>query len=224
MAEDASRLPDVVSEDEWRARLDQLLLVEKAATGLQDALAAARRRLPMVAARTDYAFVGRAGSTDLLGLFGPHRQLLIYHFMFGRDWESPCPGCARRMDDVGHLSHLDARNTSFVVVAAAPFTRLHELWARKGWSMPVVSSAQPSFNQDMGVTTTDGDEQFGMSSFLRDGTKVYRTYWTTGRGVENSGFRQLLDRTVYGRQEDWENSPAGWPQTPTYGWGSERDE
>lgn len=214
-------LPDVVDEAEWRSRLEQLLPLEKAATRLGDAVAATRRRLPMVAVRDGHSFTGAGGQVDLLDLFGPSRQLLVYHFM-SHDW--PCPGCSRRMDDVGQLAHLLARDTSFAVVAAVPYPKLQELWARKSWTMPVVSSAGGSFNADMGVTTDDGGEQFGFSAFVRDDVHIYRTYFTTDRGVENAGFRHLLDMTVYGRQEEWENSPAGWPQTPTYGWGSERDE
>lgn len=217
-------LPDVVDEAQWRSRLEQLLPMEKAATRLGDAVAAARRRLPMVAVGDGYTFTGADGRVGLLDLFGPSRQLLVYHFMtFAPEWQ-PCPGCSRRMDDVGNLAHLLARDTAFAVVAVAPYPRLRELWDRKSWTMPVVSSAGGSFNADMGATTDDGDEQFGFSAFVRDDARIYRTYWTTDRGVENAGFRHLLDMTVYGRQEDWESSPAGWPQTPTYGWGSERDE
>lgn len=220
----ALAMPPVASHADWQQAREQLLAKEKAATRQLDALAAERRRLPMVAVPKPYRFEGAGGTMTLEGLFEGRRQLIVYHFMYGPDWESPCPGCSRRMDDVGHLAHLHARQTSFAVVARAPYERLVAVWERKGWTMPVYSSGNSDFNQDMGVTV-DGDEDFGLSVFFRDDVgRVYRSYFTTGRGVEPAGFRQLLDMTPYGRQEEWEDSPEGWPQSPTHGWGSERDE
>lgn len=144
--------------------------------------------------------------------------------MFAPDWSSACPGCARRIDDVGHLAHLHARDTSFAAVALAPYPRLAELRRRKRWIVPFYSSAGSTFNADMGVSSGDG-EDFGISVFFRgEDAKAYRSWFTTGRGVEPSGFRHLLDMTPYGRQEDWEDSPEGWPQSSTHGWGSARDE
>jgi predicted dithiol-disulfide oxidoreductase (DUF899 family) len=217
-------MPAVASRAEWQRAREQLLAKEKAATRQLDALAAERRRLPMVVVPKTYRFEGAGGATTLEGLFDGRRQLVVYHFMYGPDWDSPCPGCSRRMDDVGHLAHLHARQTSFVVVARTSYERLAATWQRKGWTMPVYSSGSSDFNQDMGVTV-DGDEDFGLSVFFRDDAgAIYRSYFTTGRGVEPAGFRQLLDMTPYGRQEDWEDSPMGWPQSTTYGWGSDRDE
>jgi predicted dithiol-disulfide oxidoreductase (DUF899 family) len=216
-------MPPVASYAQWQRARQKLLAKEKAATRTLDALAAERRRLPMVAMSKPYAFDSEAGTKSLEDLFDGRRQLIIYHFMYGPTWESPCPGCSRRMDDVGQLYHLHARQTSFVVVARAPLDRLNKLWHRKGWTMPVVSSGECDFNEDMGVTM-DGDEDFGLSVFFRDDVGlVYRTYFTNGRGVEPAGFRQLLDMTPYGRQENWEDSPTGWPQSPTYEWHSARD-
>jgi predicted dithiol-disulfide oxidoreductase (DUF899 family) len=223
MVKSAVPLPRVVSEAEWRALRDGLLIKEKAATRTLDALAAERRRLPMVRLSRDYDFVGARGRVTLRQLFEKRRQLIVYHFMFGASWQSHCPGCARRIDDVGHLAHLHARDTTFVAVASAPYARLAELRRRKRWTVPFYSSAGSSFNADMGVGS-DGDEDFGLSVFLNDADHVYRTYFTTGRGVEPAGFRQLLDMTPYGRQEDWEESPLGWPQSPTHDWGSARDD
>lgn len=189
-----------------------------------DALAAERRRLPMVRLDEDYVFSGARGKASLADLFSGRRQLIVYHFMFASDWSSACPGCARRIDDVGHLAHLHARDTSFVAVALAPYPRLAELRRRKQWAVPFYSSAESTFNADMGASSKEG-EGFGVSVFFRDeNDNVYRSYFTTGRGVEPSGFRHLLDMTPYGRQEDWEDSPEGWPQSPTYGWGSRRDD
>jgi predicted dithiol-disulfide oxidoreductase (DUF899 family) len=217
-------MPKVVPGDEWLSARQALLAKEKAATRLLDGLAAERRRLPMVRIEAPYMFEGAHGPRSLLDLFDGKRQLIIYHFMFGPDEDAPCPGCSRRIDDVGHLFHLHARDTTFVAVALAPYERLAALCIRKDWTIPFYSSAGSRFNTDMGVSL-DGDEDFGLGVFLRDDEgMVYRSYFTTGRGVEPSGFRALLDLTPYGRQEAWEDSPPGWPQSPTHGWGSERDE
>ena len=216
-------MPLVSSEAEWHRARDALLAKEKAATRMLDALAAERRRLPMVQVETDYAFNGPSGPVTLEGLFEGRRQLIVY-FMYGPKCKSPCPGCSRRMDDVGHLAHLYARRTTLVAVARASFEQLQTTWARKGWSVPVYSSGGSTFDEDMGVSGADA-EDFGLSVFFRDDAgMVYRTYSTTGRGVEPADFRHLLDLTPYGRQEDGEDSPPGWPQSATHGWGSARDE
>ncbi|MBS0426202.1 MAG: DUF899 domain-containing protein [Proteobacteria bacterium] len=218
-------MPAVTSEAAWRLARDDLLRKEKAATHALDELAAQRRRLPMVAVRGDYVFGGRSGSTTLLDLFDGRRQLIVYHFMYAPGARKPCRGCSRRMDDMGRLEHLHARQTTLVAVARADYARLAAAWASKGWTVPVYSSGASTFNQDMGVTDADGDEDFGFSVFFRDDAgQAYRSYFTSGRGVEPAGFRALLDLTPYGRQETWEDSPPGWPQSPTHGWSSARDE
>lgn len=219
--EKALAMPPVVSMAEWSEARQQLLVKEKEATRMLDRLAAERRRLPMTRVENGYQFEGPHGSRSLVDLFEGRRQLIVYHFMYAPG-DTPCPGCCRRMDDVGHLAHLNARHTTFAVVARSPYERLASLWSRKGWTMPVWSYGGSSFNADMGIQS---DDDFGISIFLRDDADhVYRSYFTDGRGVEPAGFRSLLDMTPYGRQEDWEDSPPGWPQSPTYGWGSERDE
>lgn len=216
-------MPAVVSADEWQVARSSLLEKEKAATRQLDMLAAERRRLPMVRLDREYLFHGARGRVSMLDLFSGRRQLIAYHFMFAPDWSSACPGCARRIDDLGHLAHLHARDTNFVVTALAPYSRLAELRRQKRWTVLFYSSADSTFNADMGVSGEAG-EDFGISVFFRDeGAGIYRSYFTTGRGVEPSGFRHLLDMTPYGRQEEWEDSPAGWPQSPTHGWGSARD-
>ncbi len=178
----------------------------------------------MVRVEKSYAFEGASGQVALQQLFEGRRQLVLYHFMYGPDEKSPCPGCSRRMDDVGNLAHLHARQTSFVAVARASYPTLAALRERKGWTFPFYSSGGSDFNVDMGVTVGD-EEDFGISVFFRDDEHtVYRSYFTSGRGVEPAGFRSLLDMTPYGRQEEWEDSPKGWPQSPTHGWGSDRDE
>lgn len=214
-------MPKVVSAEDWSVARRALLAKEKEATKLLDRLAAERRRLPIVRVAADYMFDGANGRRSLVELFEGRRQLIIYHFMYAPEDDTPCPGCSRRMDDVGQLHHLNARDTTFAVVAGSPYERLAALWSRKRWTMPVWSFGDSRFNADMGI----GDHDFGISVFLRDDAcGVYRSYFTDGRGVEPSGFRALLDMTPYGRQEDWEDSPLGWPQTPTHGWGSDRDE
>jgi predicted dithiol-disulfide oxidoreductase (DUF899 family) len=217
-------MPAVASQADWQRALGELLVQEKAATRRLDALAAERRRLPMVPVSGEYPFEGPSGTVTLAGLFEGRRQLIVYHFMFAPDWKAACIGCSRRMDDVGNLAHLHARDTTFAAVARAPYARLAQLWRRKGWTTPVYSSGGGNFNRDMGVSA-NGDEDFGLSVFLRDDAdQVFRSYFTTGRGVEPTGFRHLLDMTPYGRQEAWEDSPPGWPQSATHGWGSARDE
>jgi predicted dithiol-disulfide oxidoreductase (DUF899 family) len=200
---------------------------EKAATRARDALAAERRRQPMVRIDKRYVFEGPGEKRTLLDLFEGRRQLIVYHFMFGpgaHGWpEAGCDGCSMFVDQVGHLAHLHARDTSFALVSIAPLEKIEAYRKRMGWTLPWVSSAASDFNQDFGLTTKGG-ESFGLSVFLRDGDKVYRTYFTTGRGVEALGsVWTFLDLTPLGRQEDWEDSPDGWPQTRPYTWWRRHD-
>jgi predicted dithiol-disulfide oxidoreductase (DUF899 family) len=128
------------------------------------------------------------------------------------------------VDQVCHLSHLHARDTSFVLVSRAPLANLLGYKRRMGWTVPWFSSEGSDFNADFGVTSADG-ETFGLSVFLRDGASVYRTYFTANRGVEAFGtVWSYLDVTPLGRQETWEDSPGGWPQTPPYEWWRRHDE
>ena len=221
-------LPQVVSEAEWKAAREELLVEEKEATRARDALAARRRRLPMVRVDKDYALEGPDGKASLLDLFDGRSQLIVYHFMFaaGVDgWPSAgCDGCSMFVDNVGHLAHLHARDTSLVLVSLAPLAQIESYNQRMGWTVPWYSSFGSDFNVDFGVTTDEG-ETFGLSVFLRDGDSVYRTYFTSGRGAEalGSGWT-FLDLTPLGRQETWEDSPSGWPQTPPYEWWRRHDE
>ena len=217
-----------VSLAEWKIAHAKLLAKEKAATRARDALAAERRRQPMVRIDKDYAFEGPDGKARLLDLFQGRRQLILYHFMFAPDvdgWpDAGCPGCSFFVDQIGHLSHLNARNTSLALVSRAPLANIQRYQKRMGWSVPWFSSAGTDFNVDFGVTT-DGGETFGLSVLLRDGDNVYRTYFTTGRGVEALGSTwTFLDLTPLGRQEKWEDLPDGWPQTPPYEWWRRHDE
>jgi predicted dithiol-disulfide oxidoreductase (DUF899 family) len=224
----AKPLPKIVSPAEWQASHQRLLVKEKSATRARDALAAKRRRLPAMHIEKDYLFDGQTGQVSLLDLFEGRRQLIVYHFMFapGVDgWpEAGCPGCSFFVDQIGHLAHLHARDTSFALVSRAPLANIERYKKRMGWTVPWFSSHGSDFNVDFGVTTDNG-ETFGLSVFLRDGDKILRTYFTTRRGVEALGSAwTFLDLTPLGRQETWEDSPTGWPQTPPYEWWRRHDE
>jgi predicted dithiol-disulfide oxidoreductase (DUF899 family) len=220
--------PRVVSPAEWQAVHERLLAKEKAATRARDALAAERRRMPVVAIEQDYTFEGPDAPVTLLDLFEGRRQLIVYHFMFapGVDgWPTAgCPGCSFVVDQIAHLAHLHARDTSLVLVSRAPLARLQAYQRRMGWTVPWVSSEKSSFNRDFGLSTDQG-ETFGLSVFVRDGSRIFRSYFTAGRGVETLGpVWTFLDLTPFGRQESWEDSPEGWPQTAPYEWWRRHDE
>jgi predicted dithiol-disulfide oxidoreductase (DUF899 family) len=225
-------LPPVVTATEWQAARDALLAEEKEATRSRDALAAKRRRLPRVHIEKDYVFDGPDGKAILLDVFEGRRQLLLYHFMFGPNRDAGCDGCSMFVDQIGHLAHLHARATSFALVSRAPITKIEAYRKRMGWTIPWYSSFESEFNVDFGVgpetpqpdVYQDG-ETFGLSAFLRDGDAVFRTYFTTARGVEALGsVWTLLDLTPLGRQEEWEDSPAGYPETKPYEWWRRHDE
>jgi predicted dithiol-disulfide oxidoreductase (DUF899 family) len=232
MTADSKPLPKIVSQAEWQAARDALLAKEKEATRTLDRLAAERRRLPMVRIDKPYLFDGPNGKASLLDLFEGRRQLLLYHFMFGPTREAGCPGCSWFVDQIGHLAHFHARDTSLALVARAPIERIQAYRRRMGWTVPWVSSFGTAFNVDFGVGPEKPDpnehqdgETFGLSVFLRDGDSVFRTYFTTRRGAERLGnLWAMLDLTPYGRQETWEDSPAGWPQSPPYRWWRRHDE
>lgn len=197
---------------------------EKAVTRRLDALNAERRRLPMTAVAADYVFDGPEGPVSLLDLFDGRRQLIVYHFMFGTDWEAGCDGCSWVVDGMSHPAHLNARDVSLVAVSRGSLERLLAYRERMGWDVPWYSSAESAFNEDMGVTV-DGEEHHGLSVFLRHGDSVWRTYFTQDRGVEHLGTHwDYLDLTPYGRQEAWEDSPEGWPQSAAYEWNRRHDE
>jgi predicted dithiol-disulfide oxidoreductase (DUF899 family) len=216
-------LPEVVTPAAWEVAHDRLLAKEKEATRALDALAAERRTLPMVEIEKRYSFEGPDGTTDLLGLFDGRRQLIVYHYMFGPGGQ-PCVGCSMVIDNMGHPAHLHARDTSRVIVSRAPLAELEPFRQRMGWREPWFSSFDSDFNIDFGVTTPEG-ETFGLSIFLRDDDRIYRTYFTNRRGAEELGtVWSYLDRTPFGRQESWEQSPEGWPQTEPYAWWRLHDE
>jgi predicted dithiol-disulfide oxidoreductase (DUF899 family) len=225
------KLPPVVPADEWQAAHEQLLAKEKDATRARDALAAERRRQPMVRI-DDYVLEGPGGKARLVDLFEGRRQLIVYHFMFGPNQDVGCDGCSMVVDQIGHLAHLHARDTSFALVSRAPLAKIEPYKERMGWTIPWYSSFESDFNVDLGLSPEtprpadyqDG-ETFGLSVFLRDGDEVFRTYFTRLRGVEALGsVWTFLDLTPLGRQETWEDSPEGWPQTPPYEWWRRHDE
>ena len=225
-------LPPIVSPSEWENAREKLLFKEKEATRSRDSLAAERRRLPMVEIDKDYVFEGPDGNASLLDLFEGRRQLILYHFMFGPSQDAGCDGCSMVVDNVGHLAHLHARDTSFALVSRAPLAKIEPYKERMGWTVPWYSSFNSGFNVDFGVspesprpTEYQDGESFGLSVFFRDGDSVYRTYFTAGRGVEALGSNwTFLDLTPLGRQEDWEESPDGYPQTAPYQWWRRHDE
>jgi len=225
-------LPPVVSPEEWQAARDALLAKEKEAMRASDALAAERRRLPRVKVEKDYVFEGPGGEARLPDLFEDRRQLLLYHFMFGPNQDEGCVGCSMFVDNLGDPAHLHARNTTLALVSRAPLAKLEPYRKRMGWDRPWYSSFASDFNADFGVgpeTPSVGEyqdgETFGLSAFIREGDDVYRTYFTTHRGVEAVGTSwTLFDLTPLGRQEEWEDSPDGYPQTPPYGWWRRHDE
>jgi len=225
-------LPPVVSQKNWDAALAALRAKEKKATRARDELAAERRRLPRVRIEKEYVFEAPNGATTLGDLFEGRRQLLLYHFMFGPHQELGCNGCAMFVDQIGHPAHLHARDTSFALVSRAPIARIEAFRKRMGWTLPWVSSYATDFSHDFGTGPEiprageyqDG-ESFGLSVFLRDGGEIFRTYFTTARGVEALGsIWTFLDLTPLGRQEKWEDSPEGCPQSAPYQWWRLHDE
>jgi predicted dithiol-disulfide oxidoreductase (DUF899 family) len=235
--------PPIVSHDEWLAERKTLLAHEKDLTHYYDRVNSERRRLPMVKIEKNYAFTGPHGSRTLKDLFESRRQLIVYHFMFDPAWDKGCSGCTGYVDALGNLSLLEQRDTTFVVVSRAPLAKLDAYKAEKGWSITWVSSFGSDFNYDFHVTLDpkvapaeynyrnkaemaaskghavlmEGEEH-GLSVFFRIGDDVFHTYSVYARGTESlTDTYRLLDMTPFGRQQDFEDSPSGWPQRPTYG-------
>jgi predicted dithiol-disulfide oxidoreductase (DUF899 family) len=209
--------PPIVTRDAWLAARKTLLTHEKELTKHYDRVSAERRRLPMLKLEKTYTFDGVEGKRSLYDLFDGHRQLIVYHFMFDPAWENGCDGCTGFVNELADLSMLPARDTQFVLISRAPLEKLQAYKARKGWDRPWYSSFGSDFNYDFQVTTDTG-ETHGLSVFFRIDDDIFHTYSTYNRGTESlTDSYRLLDVTPYGRQEDWEDSPAGWPQHPTYG-------
>lgn len=206
----APALPPIVSAQEWQQARDELMVLEKQATRSLDALAAKRRRLPAVRFG-NYEFATPTGTTTLLELFGDNNQLVVYQFMDAGPGHQ-CPGCTAFTRNVVNLGSLADRGVSWATISDMPIEQIEEIKRREGWTMPFVSSRGTSFFTDNGVVG------FMLMVYLRDGDDIYRTYTTGSRGVDRLMFlHNILDLTPYGRQQDWEDSPDGWPQYPTYG-------
>ena len=212
------QIPPIVSRAEWDAAYERLRAKEKAVMRSRDALAAERRRMPWLAVEKDYAFDGPDGRVGLLDLFGGRRQLIVYRaFMepgVGRWPERGCIGCSMVADQVAHPAHLGARDTSLAFVSRGSQADLARLKARMGWEHIPWLTLTDDFDADFGV-----DEWHGTNAFIRDGDRIFRTYLVAGRGDEQMGSTwNYLDITALGRQENWEDSPEGYPQTPPYDW------
>ncbi len=225
----ATHTPPTVSPEEWERARRELLAEEKKLTRQRDALAARRRRMPRMAVEKAYRFEGPDGTVSLLDLFEGRRQLIVYRFFFEpgvHGWpEGGCVGCSLMADQVAHLAHLNARDTTLAYVSRAPQPDIERLKARMGWERPWYTITD-SFDADFGV-----DEWHGTNAFIRDthagiaGDRIFRTYFVNNRGDEAMGSTwSYLDITALGRQEEWEDSPEGYPQTPPYQWWHLHDE
>jgi predicted dithiol-disulfide oxidoreductase (DUF899 family) len=216
-------MPPTVSSSDWEAARQELLVKEKELTRARDALAAERRRMPRMAVEREYRFEGPNGRASLLDLFEGRRQLIVYRFFFEpgvADWpEGGCRGCSFLADQVAHLAHLNARDTTLAFVSRSPQPEIERWKARMGWEIPWYTITD-DFDADFGV-----DEWHGTNAFFRDGERIFRTYFVNSRGDEAVGSTwSYLDLSALGRQEEWEDSPEGYPQTPPYQWWHLHDE
>jgi predicted dithiol-disulfide oxidoreductase (DUF899 family) len=222
-------MPEIVSPEEWEAARQKLLVKEKEHTRARDALAAERRRMPWLAVEKEYRFEGPDGTATLLDLFAGRRQLIVYRFFYGPDIttyaeggsfpERACVGCSLVADQVAHPAHLNARDTTLAFVSQAPQADVQALKKRMGWELIPWYTLTDDFAADFGV-----DEWHGHNAFIRDGDRIHRTYFVHDRGDEALGSTwSYLDLTALGRQEEWEDSPEGTPQTPPYRWWNYHD-
>jgi predicted dithiol-disulfide oxidoreductase (DUF899 family) len=215
--------PPIVSPSEWEAARLRLLVKEKELTKARDAMAAERRRMPWTEIDTPYVFDGPSGRASLLDLFEGRQQLVIYRAFLEpgvHGWpDHACVGCSMVADQVAHVAHLHNRNTTLAFASRAPQADIERVKARMGWEMPWYTITD-SFDLDFGV-----DEWHGTNAFIHDGDRVFRTYFINSRGDEAMGSTwSYLDMTALGRQEEWEDSPEGYPQDEPYSWWSWHDE
>jgi predicted dithiol-disulfide oxidoreductase (DUF899 family) len=223
MTDRIMKTPPIVSAQEWQAAHQQLLVKEKALTRARDALAAERRRMPWLVVEKNYEFDSPNGRVSLRDLFDGRRQLIVYRAFFEPDvygWpDHACRGCSMIADQVAHPAHLNARNTTLAFVSRASQPDIARLKARMDWKMPWYTLTD-SFDADYGV-----DEWHGTNVFFRDDERIYRTYFINNRGDEAlGGTWSYLDITALGRQEEWEDSPEGYPQSEPYKWWNWHDE
>jgi predicted dithiol-disulfide oxidoreductase (DUF899 family) len=210
--------PEIVSAQSWQAAYEKMLVKEKAMMRARDALNAERRRMPWLAVEKKYRFDTADGKKSLLDLFAGRRQLIVYRAFFEpgvHGWpEHACIGCSLGADQVSNPVHLNARDTTLVYASRAPQADIVRLQQRMGWEHITWVTMTDGFDADFGV-----DEWHGHNAFIRDGDRIYRTYFINGRGDESMGtVWSYLDMTALGRQEVWEDSPPGYPQTPRYKW------
>lgn len=215
--------PPIVSPQEWQAARDEMLVKEKAFTRSRDALAAERRRMPRMAIENKYKLDGPDGPVTLLDMFEGRSQLVIYRFFYepgvGGWPERGCKGCSFGADQVADLAHLNARDTTLAYVSRAPQENIKRMKSEMGWQVPWYTITD-SFDLDFGV-----DEWHGTNAFIQEDGQIFRTYFVDARGDEAMGSTwSYLDITALGRQEEWEDSPEGYPQTPPYQWWKRHDE
>jgi len=205
-------LPPIVDAETWQRELDELRVREKAATRELDAIAAQRRRLPAVL-MPDYTLEGEEGKVRLADVFDGKSQLIVYNHMWfdGEEWQ--CPGCTGFTSQFTRLEFLNGYDARFVIVTQGPIDEALAYKERVGNKMTWYSTANSPFGADVGAPPGGG---FGVNVFLRDGDTVYRTWHTNGRGCEQLSHIGLIDVLPYGRQEQWQDSPDGWPRSPTY--------
>ena len=217
------KMPPIVSAAEWETARQNMLVKEKALAHARDAMAAQRRRMPWMPVEKKYEFEGPNGKVSLVDLFEGRRQLVLYRAFFEpgvHGWpDHACKGCSLGADQVSNLAHLNARDTTLAYASRAPQADIQRLKKRMDWKMPWYTITD-SFDKDFGV-----DEWHGHNVFIRDGERVFRTYFINNRGDEAMGsVWSYLDLTALGRQEEWEDSPEGYPQTPPYKWWRWHDE
>jgi predicted dithiol-disulfide oxidoreductase (DUF899 family) len=205
--------PKLVDRSTFQAELDALRLREKAHTREGDAIAAARRRLPMVEVEAATPLIGEQGRVRLVDVFDGRRMLIAYYFMWhaGRPAPEQCEGCTFYTSQVRELSFIHSRDVTYATFCQGPYEESVRYRNFMGWQMPWYSALDS-------LDTLLVGRRLGMMHivcYLRQGPRVFETYWTTRRGVEamDNSYR-LLDLTVYGRQEQWEDSPTGWPRWP----------
>ncbi|NDZ79056.1 DUF899 domain-containing protein [Streptomyces sp. SID10853] len=214
MSARSNALPPVVDRATWEKDLAALRVREKAATRELDAIAAQRRRLPMVE-MPDYVLEGEDGPVRLVDIFGDHPQLIVYSHMWQEDAEWQCPGCTGFTSQFTRLAGLEKFDARFVIVTQGPIDEALAYQRKVGNTMTWYSTSDSTFGSDIGAPPNGG---FAVNVFLRDSNgTVYRTWHTSGRGTEQLSYLfGLVDLLPYGRQEEWQDSPEGWPQSPTY--------
>ncbi|MGA6970129.1 MAG: DUF899 family protein [Candidatus Binatus sp.] len=209
---DESGAPQVVDRNTFQAELDALRVREKAHTKEGDAIAATRRRLPMVEVDAATALIGEDGAVTLLDVFEGRRMLIAYYFMWhpGKPAPEQCEGCTWVTSQVRELSYIHSRDVTYATFCKGPYEESARYRNFMGWEMPWYSAPKDSLDT---LLVGRRVSMMFIVCYLRQGSKVFETYWTTMRGVEamDNSYR-LLDLTVYGRQETWEDSPTGWPQ------------